>query len=180
VHLGCADSRDRLRQHRGASPGQRLDDVSLTGDSLDRGAVAERTTAPIRCSARTARRRRTFVSGVTVTTCVPLTRSTSLIRIRPSHAPVGADRVPVGTPRLLLQAAAAVQGAAGSRRSAESRPRPRRTAVHAITAGTRTHLMACMSGQIRRPRCSSARQNKPSVCGALPSAQLPSGAQIAR
>src|SRR5258708_19758817 len=39
VHLGCVDSRDRLRHHRGASLGQRPDDVPLTDDSLDRGAV---------------------------------------------------------------------------------------------------------------------------------------------
>src|SRR4249920_2402356 len=39
VHLGCGDSGDRLRHHRGASLGQRPDDVPLTGDSVDRGAV---------------------------------------------------------------------------------------------------------------------------------------------
>src|SRR6266496_3389288 len=39
VHLGCVDSRDRLGHHRGASLGQRPDDVPLTGDSVDRGAV---------------------------------------------------------------------------------------------------------------------------------------------
>src|SRR5271157_74321 len=66
--------------------------------------------APIRCSASTARRRRTLVSGVTVTTCVPLTRSTSLIRIRPSQTyRCGADCVSTATPRLLLQPAVAGQ-----------------------------------------------------------------------
>src|SRR5258707_15818092 len=39
VHLGCVDGRDRLRHHCGASLGQRPDDVPLTDDSLDRGAV---------------------------------------------------------------------------------------------------------------------------------------------
>src|SRR5690348_15038167 len=39
VHLGCVDSRDRLRHHRGAPLGQGPDDVPFTGDSVDRGAV---------------------------------------------------------------------------------------------------------------------------------------------
>src|SRR5215469_941084 len=59
----------------------------------------ETTTAPIRCSARTARRRRTLVSGVTVTTWVPLTRRTSLIRIGPPRHKYAADRVPVPVPQ---------------------------------------------------------------------------------
>src|SRR5215471_10584115 len=58
----------------------------------------ETTTAPIRCSSRTARRRRTLVSGVTVTTWVPLTRRTSLIRIGPPRHQYAADRVPVPVP----------------------------------------------------------------------------------
>src|SRR5215471_13927617 len=58
----------------------------------------ETTTAPIPCSARTARRRRTLVSGVTVTTWVPLTRRTSLIRIGPPRHQYAADRVPVPVP----------------------------------------------------------------------------------
>jgi len=40
VHLGGVDGRDRLRHHRGASPGQRPDYVPLAGDSVDCGAVA--------------------------------------------------------------------------------------------------------------------------------------------
>src|SRR5215472_1746200 len=56
------------------------------------------TTAPIPCSARTARRRRTLVSGVTVTTWVPLTRRTSLIRIGPPRHQYAADHVPVPVP----------------------------------------------------------------------------------
>src|SRR5215468_5233287 len=59
----------------------------------------ETTTAPIRCSAKTARRRRTLVSGVTVTTWVPLTRRTSLIRIGPPRHQYAADRVPVPVPQ---------------------------------------------------------------------------------
>ena len=39
VHLGRVDSRDRLRHHRRASIGQHANDVALTGDSVDRGAV---------------------------------------------------------------------------------------------------------------------------------------------
>src|SRR2546429_5216229 len=52
------------------------------------------TTAPIPCSASTSSRRRTFVSGGTVTTCVPLPRSTSVIRIWPPGAVTGPDGVP--------------------------------------------------------------------------------------
>src|ERR1035438_955851 len=60
----------------------------------------ETTTAPIRCSARTARSCRTVVSGVTVTTWVPLTRSTSLMRIGPPRHSYAADRAPTPVPRL--------------------------------------------------------------------------------
>src|SRR5580692_7960223 len=59
----------------------------------------ETTTAPIRCSVRTARSCRTLVSGVTVMTRVPLTRSTSLIRIGPPRHWYAADRVPVRYPQ---------------------------------------------------------------------------------
>src|ERR1700730_383385 len=59
----------------------------------------ETTTAPIRCSARTARSCRTVVSGVTVTTWVPLTRSTSLIRIGTPRHWYAADYVPVPIPQ---------------------------------------------------------------------------------
>ncbi len=39
AYLGCVDSRDRLRHRRRASLGERPDDVPLTGDPVDRGAV---------------------------------------------------------------------------------------------------------------------------------------------
>jgi len=39
AHLGGADGHDRLRHHRGAALGQRPDDIPLTGDPVDRGAV---------------------------------------------------------------------------------------------------------------------------------------------
>src|ERR1700689_5561748 len=58
----------------------------------------ETTTAPIRCSASTATRCRTLVSGVTVMTWVPLTRSTSLIRIGPPRQCYAADRMAVPIP----------------------------------------------------------------------------------
>src|SRR5579863_10213286 len=58
----------------------------------------ETTTAQILCSARTASRRRTVVSGVTVTTWVPLPRSTSLIRIGPPDAPTPLMVCRTGTP----------------------------------------------------------------------------------
>src|SRR6185437_576148 len=55
------------------------------------------TTAPIPCSARISSRRRTFVSGGTVTTCVPLPRSTSVIRIWPPWHRYDPDGLPAGT-----------------------------------------------------------------------------------
>src|SRR2546421_6095420 len=59
----------------------------------------ETTTAPIRCSMSTVSRSPTCVSGVTVTTSPPLTRSRSLIRICP---PAATDTAPAS---LFLQPA---------------------------------------------------------------------------
>ena len=39
VHLGRVDGRDQLGHHRGASLAERPDDIPLTGDPVDRGAV---------------------------------------------------------------------------------------------------------------------------------------------
>src|SRR5580700_5989819 len=67
----------------------------------------ETTTAPIRCSARTATSCRTLVSGVTVMTWVPLARSTSLIRIGPPRRWYAASCARTDTPGWVLQSAVA-------------------------------------------------------------------------
>src|SRR6476646_600408 len=75
------------------------------------------TTAPIPCSASTSSRRRTFVSGGTVTTCVPFPRSTSVIRIWPPCHRYDPDGLPAGTAdyywRLLLHAGAKIAAMSG-------------------------------------------------------------------
>src|SRR6266487_3455445 len=93
------------------------------------------TTAPIPCSASTSSRRRTFVSGGTVTTCVPLPRSTSVIRIWPPGAVTGPDGVPAGPGnyywRLVLRAGGCGRGRAvvGCRLGATSFPEGRQMKV---------------------------------------------------
>ena len=105
----------------------------------------DRKEAHVRCglSARTAKRRRTLASGVTVTTWVPLTRRTSLIRIGPPRHQYAADRVPAPVPQ-----------AGGFNRGCRAVDRWRLTAVTGLGLATR---MAARAARSMRGACRAAR-----------------------